>query len=369
MRGVVLHALTNPPGESGEKRMSGKKIAIVGAGAVGGYTGAHMVAAGEDVTFIDPWPAHVEHMCEHGLRVTHAMKEPEFTVPVRALHVTDAQQLAKEKPVDIAFVCMKSYDTGWATMLIRQYLAPDGFVVSLQNCMNEETVAGVVGWGKTLGCIASSITVNLPEPGHIHRGAAKHGAAHTVFRAGEVHGRVTERAKEICRLVGFADSAKVTNNLWGERWSKLVANAMANGLSACTGLGGGDLLKNDPIRRFSTHLGSEAIRVGQALGYQLEDILHLPPETIARAGEGDEAAMSACDEQRFKDAKHTAAGQLPSMGQDMQKGRRTEIEFLNGHIVREGEKVGLACRANAMLVDIVKRVEKGELKPELAAHH
>ena len=172
--------------------MSKKKIAFVGAGAVGGYAGAHMVAAGEDVTFIDPWPAHVEHMRKHGLRVTHAMKEPEFTVPVRALHVTDAQQLAKEKPVDIAFVCMKSYDTAWAAMLIRQYLAPDGYVVSLQNCMNEETIAGVVGWGKTLGCIASSsITVNLPEPGHIHRGAAKHGAAHTVFRAGEVHGRVT----------------------------------------------------------------------------------------------------------------------------------------------------------------------------------
>ena len=136
----------------------GKKIAFVGAGAVGGYTGAHMVQAGEDVTFIDPWPAHVEHMRKHGLRVTHAMKEPEFTVPVRALHVTDAQQLAKEKPVDIAFVCMKSYDTAWAAMLIRQYLAPDGYVVSLQNCMNEETIAGVVGWGKTLGCIASSIT-------------------------------------------------------------------------------------------------------------------------------------------------------------------------------------------------------------------
>jgi 2-dehydropantoate 2-reductase len=127
----------------------GKKIAFVGAGAVGGYAGAHMVQAGEDVTFIDPWPAHVEHMRKHGLRVTHAMKEPEFTVPVRALHVTDAQQLAKEKPIDIAFVCMKSYDTAWAAMLIKQYLAPDGYVVSLQNCMNEETIAGVVGWGKT----------------------------------------------------------------------------------------------------------------------------------------------------------------------------------------------------------------------------
>lgn len=342
----------------------GRRIAIVGAGAVGGYAGAHMVQAGEDVTFIDPWPEHVEHMRKHGLRVTHARDVAEFTVPVRALHVTDAQQLAREAPVDIAFVCMKSYDTAWATMLIRQYLAPDGYVVSLQNCMNEETIAGIVGWGKTLGCIASSITVNLPGPGHIHRGAGKHGAAHTVFRAGEVHGRISPRAEEICRLVGLADSAKATSNLWGERWSKLVANAMGNGLSACTGLPGGEMLHNEPIRRFSTRLGSEAIRVGQAHGYQLEEILHLAPETIARAGEGDEEAMRACDAQRFEDGKHTAAGQRPSMGQDMEKGRRTEIEFLNGLVVREGEKVGLICRANAALTEIVKRVERGELKPD-----
>ena len=342
----------------------GKKVAIVGTGAVGGYVGAHMVQAGEDVTFLDPWPEHVEAMRRRGLRVTHARAVPEFSVAVRALHITDAQGLAKEKPIDIAFVCVKSYDTAWATTLISQYLAPDGFVVSLQNCMNEETIAGVVGWGKTLGCIASSITVNLPDPGHIHRGAGKHGAAHTVFRAGEVHGRVTPRAEEVCRLVAFADSAKVTSNLWGERWSKLVANAMQNGLSACTGLPGGEMLKNDPIRRFSTKLGSEAIRVGQALGYELEEILHLDPETIARAGEGDEAAMKTCDAQRFKDSSKTAAGQRPSMGQDMQKGRRTEIEFLNGFVVREGEKLGIAARANAALVDIVKRVERGELKPD-----
>jgi 2-dehydropantoate 2-reductase len=342
----------------------GKKIAIVGAGAVGGYAGAHMVSAGEDVTFIDPWPEHVEHMRKHGLRVTHATGVAEFLVPVRALHVTEAQLLAKETPVDIAFVCMKSYDTAWATMLIQQYLAPDGFVVSLQNCMNEQTIAAIVGWGKTLGCIASSITVNLPEPGHIHRGAGKHGAAHTVFRAGEVHGRITQRAQEICRLVGHADSARVTENLWGERWSKLVANVMGNGLSACTGLPGGQMLHNDAIRRFSTRLGSEAIRVGQAQGYHLEEILHLPPETIARAGEGDEAAMGVCDAQRFKDAKRTSAEQRPSMGQDMQKGRRTEIEFLNGFVVRQGEQVGMPCRANAVLTDIVKRVEKGEIKPD-----
>jgi 2-dehydropantoate 2-reductase len=342
----------------------GPKIAIVGAGAVGGYVGAHMVQAGENVTFIDPWPEHVEHIRTQGLRVTHVGDVAEFSLRARALHVTDAQQLAREAPVDIAFVCTKSYDTAWATTLIHQYLAPNGYVVSLQNCMNEETIAGIVGWGKTLGCIASSISVNLPEPGHIHRGAGKGGAAHTVFRAGEVHGRITHRAEEISRLVGYADSSKVTGNLWGERWSKLVANVMSNGLSACTGLPGQEMLQSEPIRRFSTRLGSEAIRVGQALGYLMEEILHLPPETIMRAGEGDEVAMRACDEQRFKDAKQTSSAQRPSMGQDMQKGRRTEIEFLNGFVVRQGEKVGISCNANAVLTDIVKRVERNELSPD-----
>jgi 2-dehydropantoate 2-reductase len=342
----------------------GKKIVIVGAGAVGGYVGAHMVQAGEDVTFIDPWPAHVEHMRSHGLRITHAREVPEFSVPVRALHITDAQQLAKERPVDIAFVCVKSYDTPWAATLIREYLASGGYAVSLQNCMNEAAIAGVVGWGRTVGCIASVISVHLLEPGHVHRGAAKGGAAHTVFRTGEVHGRLTERAEEVRGLVGHADSAKVTSNLWGERWSKLVANAMQNGLSASTGLPGVEIVRSEPLRRFATRLGSEAIRVGQALGYSLEEILHLSPETIAKAGEGDPEAAEIADAQRLRDTARSSAEQRPSMGQDMLKGRRTEIEFLNGYIVREGEKVGLSCRANAALTDIVKRVEKGDLTPD-----
>jgi 2-dehydropantoate 2-reductase len=321
-----------------------------------------MVQAGEDVTFIDPWPEHVEHMRNHGIYVTHARNVAAFSVPVRALHVTDAQRLAKETPIDVAFVHTKSYDTAWATMLIQRYMAPAGCVVSLQNCMNEATVAGIVGWDKTLGCIASRITVTLSEPGHIHRGAGKGGDAHTVFRAGEVHGRITQRAEEVCRLVGHADSSKVTTNLWGERWSTLVVNVMTNGLSACTGLSGVQMLHSEPIRRFSTRLGSEAIRVGQAHGYQLEDIMLMSPETIARAGEGDEAAMKACDEQRLKDGNRTSVEQRPSMGQDMQKGRRTEIEFINGFVVGQGEKVGLSCPANAVLTDIVKRVERNELK-------
>src|SRR5579883_968693 len=151
------------------------------------------VQAGEDVTFIDPWPEHVERMRTAGLRITHLRDVEPFTVRPRALHITEVQQLSKEAPVDIAFVCMKSYDTAWATALIRQYLAPHGYIVSLQNCMNEETIASLVGWGKTMGCIASSITVELFAPGEVRRAAGKSGSRHTVFRTGEVHGRITER--------------------------------------------------------------------------------------------------------------------------------------------------------------------------------
>ena len=342
----------------------GAKIAIMGTGAVGGYAGAHMAHAGEDVTFIDPWPANVETMRTQGLKVTHIRDVPEWTTPVRALHLTDLQQAAKEKPFDIAFVCVKSYDTARATAMIAQYLAPAGFIVSLQNCMNEETIAGVAGWGRVVGCIASSITVDLCEPGHVHRAAGKSGDRHTVFRTGEVHGRITDRVREIERLVALADSALVTTNLWGERWSKLVTNAMANGMSACTGLISKDILRNDTLRRFGARLGSEAIRVGQALGYELEDIHHIEPEVIARAGEGDPAAIREYDAHRLEETNKGGGEHRPSMGQDMVKGRRTEIDFLNGFIVRKGEEIGLPTAANAALTDIVKRVERGELQAD-----
>src|SRR5215213_6124461 len=82
---------------------TGKKIAVVCTGAVGGYAGAHMVKAGEDVTFMDFWPEHVDHMKQHGLTITHLREVEPFTVPTRALHITEVQQLSKEKLIDIAF--------------------------------------------------------------------------------------------------------------------------------------------------------------------------------------------------------------------------------------------------------------------------
>jgi 2-dehydropantoate 2-reductase len=139
---------------------------------------------------------------------------------------------------------------------------------------------------------------------------------------------------------------------------------MANGVSACTGLPGAQIAQNEAIRHFQARLGSEAIRIGQARGYRLEEIDHLPPETIARAGEGDAAALKTYDERRLSRVGRGSPDQRPSMGQDMAKGRRTEIEYLNGFVVREGEQVGIQARANERLVDIVKKVERGELKQD-----
>ena len=101
-------------------------------------------------------------------------------------------------------------------------------------------------------------------------------------------------------------------------------------------------------------------------GYKLEDIDHLPPETIARAGEGDAVALKTYDERRLSRVGRGSPDPRPSMGQDMAKGRRTEIEYLNGFVVREGDQVGIQARANERLVDIVKKVERGELKQDRA---
>jgi 2-dehydropantoate 2-reductase len=148
----------------------GKRIAVVGSGAVGGYLGGHLARTGNDVTLIDPWPEHVEAIRARGLQLSGMTDEESCTVKLPTMHLTEVQSLSRQRPVDIAFVCSKSYDTEWSTMLIRPYLATDGFVVSAQNSINEEAIARVVGWGRTVGCIVgNNFGVDLYEPGCVRR--------------------------------------------------------------------------------------------------------------------------------------------------------------------------------------------------------
>ena len=342
----------------------GKRIAVVGAGALGGYVGGYLAHHGQDVTLIDMWPENLEAIRSRGLELDGVTPEEKFTVTkAKTLDLCDVQSLSKQDPIDIAFVAVKSYDTEWATALIRPYLAPNGFVVSLQNCLNEEKIAGVVGWGKTLGVVSSVISVHLYEPGRIRRTAAKGGEKHTVFRIGEVHGSVTERVQELVNLFSVIDSTKPTRNLWGERWTKLTQNSMRNGVSAATGMTGSECDNHRDIRRFAIQLGGEAVKVGRALGYELENVGKLKPERLVQAADGNADALAEIEELMIESKKgNPRAGiQRPSMAQDMEKGRRTEIQFMNGYIADKGKQVGIPTPAHVRLTEVVTRVERGEL--------
>jgi 2-dehydropantoate 2-reductase len=342
-----------------------KRIAIVGAGALGGYVGGTLAHLGHDVTLIDPWPEHIEAIRARGLELDGMTPEEKFVVKkAKTMHLTEVQALAKT-PIDVAMVAVKSYDTLWATALIAPYLSAQGFVVSLQNCLNEEAIAGVVGWGRTVGAVASMISVDLYEAGRIRRTMAKGGDKHTVFRIGETHGRITPRVEQLVEWFRGVDSSKATTNLWGERWSKLVQNAMGNGVTAASGLTSGECLRNDAIRRFQIQLAGEAVRVGQALGYELEKIRGADPERLARAAEGDRRALAEVEAIIVPKAGSNPRGgiQRPSMAQDILKGRRTEIDAMNGYIARKGAAVGVPAPSHAKLAEIVTRIERGELEP------
>lgn len=341
------------------------KIAIIGAGAVGAYVGGYFSKAGYDVTLIDGWPANVDTIKSQGLTLT-GLTDPEcFTASAKALHVAEVQSLMRDRPIDIAFVCMKSYDTAWATEMIKDYLSPSGFVVSLQNCINEETIAQIVGWGRVVGCIAAKIAVEMTGPATVRRGVALGGNKHTVFRVGEPHGRETPRIKFVMEMLSWIDSARTTSNLWGERWSKLCANAMGNGVSAATGFSSNEVAREILTRRLQIKLAGEAIAVGQSLGYSLEEINKHSGDEWVKAAAGDVTALEAIEESRIAQTKTTAEGSRPSMGQDIQKGRRTEIEQINGFVVEKAKEVGLETPANAFLVEAVKLVERGIEAPSL----
>jgi 2-dehydropantoate 2-reductase len=340
-----------------------KRIAVVGAGAIGGYTGGHLAHNGFDVVLIDPWPEHVETIRRDGLAIEGVTEEEFVCARPKTMHLTELQELAKQKPIDIAMVSVKSYDTEWATRLIAQYLAPDGYVVSLQNCMNEERIAGIVGPDRTVGVIPALLGAELYAPGRVRRTGAKGASTHEVYRAGELHGRITKRLEELAEIIATIDTVKPTTNLWGERWSKLCVNGMANGVAASTGLSGNDMNRDEKIRRLSIRLAGEGVRVGQALGYQLEHIRMHEPETIARAAEGDTAALEEIESQILAGLQSNTRSELarPSMGQDMLKGRRTEIDFINGLIAAKGREVGRPAPSHEKLVQVVKQVELGKI--------
>ncbi|MGB7181077.1 MAG: 2-dehydropantoate 2-reductase [Burkholderiaceae bacterium] len=341
-------------------------IVIYGAGAVGGYVGGYLTRDGHTVTLVDPWVEHVQAMREPGL-ILKGLTEPEcFQIAVNALTPDEYLNSPNQSPVDIGIISTKSYDTETAAHFLKPLLAPDGFVVSLQNCINEPAIAAIVGEEKTVGCIASTITVGLYTPGLVQRNVPRRGAAYTVFRCGEYGGGLSQRVQDFATLLAPVDSARATDNLMGERWTKLVINTSRNGILAATGMETAAMELDQGPRRLCIRTAAETIRVAQALQVKLEDIGGFAPSVWVAAAQGDAAALESIESDMLATAKTRVAGTQLSMGQDIEKGRRTEIDYLNGLVVEKGRAVGIDTPANEIIWQAVRRVENGEVKPAMA---
>jgi 2-dehydropantoate 2-reductase len=340
------------------------RIGFMGAGAVGSYIGAFLTRESHDVTLIDPWPEHVETMKARGLRASGS--QGDFTVPVRAMHLTEMVNL--EEPFDIVFIAMKSYDTEWATMFMRRHLKPTGFMVCSQNGMNDETIARIVGYERVVGLVMSGISVGLMEPGHVTRGGAvgrDHG--HDVFRAGELGGVESPRARALADMLSCIDGSYVTTNLWGERWSKLATNCMGNALTALSGVPAGVLADITP--RFAVlrdAVAHELVTVGTTLGVNIEPIsgktaaewLEYEPDLqVAAAAPPPTSTESGHAGPTYPNAWPT------STLQDIIKGRRSEIDYLNGYVSRRGREVGLETPVNDAIVRVLKEVDDHVIQP------
>ncbi len=324
-----------------------ERIGIIGAGAIGCVVGGMLTKAGRDVTLIDQWPEHVEAMKHVGLRLSGTCGE--HLVPVKAIHIYELQSVAK--PFDAVFVSVKSYDTQWATALALNYLAPDGVVVDFQNGLNDERVAAIAGAHRTLGCVIT-IGAGMYEAGHAIR--TDNGAIG--FKIGEHDGRVTERARELAELMNAVAPAQVTPNLFGERWSKLAVNCMANPLAGLTGLGSAEVRIDPQVSSVGIHLGAEVIKVGRAVGHEVEPIYGIPVQRFVDAYEGRGLAELLAD---VADIAKKRGGGRPSLLQDVIRGRRTEIDFLNGAVSDHGQRVGVKTPFNDAVVAVVRGLGVG----------
>jgi 2-dehydropantoate 2-reductase len=331
------------------------RIGIIGAGAIGCVVGGMLTKAGRDVTLIDQWPEHVETMRRQGLRLSGTCGD--HVIRVKVIHVHELQSVTQ--PFDAAFVSVKSYDTEWATALALPYLArPDGVVVDFQNGINDERVAVVAGRARTLGCVIT-IGAGLYEAGHAMRTDSQ-----TIgFKIGELDGKDTERAKQLAAVMNDVAGAKVTTNLFGERWSKLTVNCMANPLAGLSGFGSAEIRSEPGPARIAIQVAAEAISVGRGCGFEVEPIYGIETQRFVDAAAGRETDKLLAD--MAAGAKSLAGGR-PSMLQDVMRGRRTEIDYLNGYVVDQGRRVGVKTPFNEMVVQLVHDHGVGTLKPSPA---
>jgi 2-dehydropantoate 2-reductase len=342
--------------------VTGPRIAVVGAGANGASVGADLTRAGFDVTLIEQWPEHVEAMRRHGIRVE--MPEETLEVPVRVLHLCEVATLRTR--FDVVLVLVKAYDTTWSCQLLAPYLAPDALVVGVQNGMTVDEVAAVVGVDRTLGCVIE-ISSMMFDPGVVERHSPP---SRSWFAVGAAGPATRGREDEVARLLRHVGTVEVVDDIRATKWMKLVSNATTLVTTAIVGLPMLEASELPGMRALMLASGREALEAGRLLGHPVLPIFGLGPDDL----EGGDVVETLLD-------TLLAGFVLPTTKttilQDWIKGRRSEVDQLNGRVAQELTGRDRPAPVNAAVVEVAHRIERGDLTPgpdnldlllELAGH-
>ena len=323
------------------------RIAVLGAGAIGGITGGMMSKAGEDVTLIDCFVPHVNAINANGLRIIGELGEHVVKVPA----VTPGGAGGE---FDVVFLAVKGVDTEESLEEIRRNVRADTPVVSLQNGINEEHLSDLIGAERVIGA-STHYAATFEGPGLVNK------TSHGGYIVGELDGRMTDRVTEIGRLLGLVEQTEVTDNIWGHLWSKLLINVCTNSFGALTGQLFGEFMQDETGKYLLAALYTESHDVAVKQGVDLVKLVGiLDPEFLVVRGEEDRSRVEPvldilAGPEQFGKMKS-------SMLQDIERGRKTEIDYLNGYIVKKGIEVGVPTPVNESIVAMVKQVEQGSRK-------
>jgi 2-dehydropantoate 2-reductase len=326
----------------------GPRIAFVGTGAQGASIGADFALAGLDVTFIEQWPEHVMAIRENGITVNLPTRTINVKVP--ALHLCQVAEI--REPFDLVFLIVKAYDTKWACQLIEPCLASDGLVVGLQNGMTHEDIAAIVGRERTIGAVIE-IASNMFVPGVTNR---QNDHDTSWFALGALDPKTQERVESVAELLRNTGTVEVTDDIRSAKWMKLVVNAAELIPSAITNLPLADAARAPGMLEVMREAGYEAMRAALADGAKVVPIIGMPPVTTNHP--------DRYVDQIFEEVLKTfsQSDTLTTSLQDWRKGRRAEVQEVNGWVVDTLRNHGQSAPVNQRVMDVAFEIEKGKLQ-------
>ena len=300
---------------------------IVGGGAIGGITAAQMDA---DVVVLDANAEHAAALRDPGL--VYEQEGSERSVRLEA--VTSADDLDGE--FDFALVAVKSplHHAALEPLVQRGGI---GAFVSLGNGLIQDRMEGIVGAGNLLACIVEWGGSNV-GPGRLVRDSLGG------YMVGELDGSLSDRADALARALSPLGATRVTANVRGMIWSKLLINSTFTGLSAVSGLRYGQAAEQGRDAVFA--LWAEGVAVADAQGLELETIHGTVPHDF--------------DATELARMMETMANVRPSMLQDLDAGRPTEVDVVNGGVASRGRELGVPTPCNDAVVELVHSIERGE---------